>query len=611
MFCASTFLLLAPKNSETTINDNSANEYIQIAGGKMGSRAQDSLALVDFFEKTNGVNWTNTWDFNQSMDTWFGVQFNSFGRVKCIDLDGDPACNAVKNKGNNIVGEMPDIDLPFLEHLFLAGNHLSGEIPNFSGLPNLLTLQLCCNSFSGKIPNFSKLPKLNSLELDYNKLTGDVPNFNKLPQLENLYLSDNLLSGNVPNFSGLLNVKSIYLHRNKLNGNFAKLKTPLLQELLLAFNQIGGNIPELDDLTEIRVLNLGSNKLTGAVPDLQNARNLREVNLSNNQLSKGGVWKELPALTTVTFQNNKLSFEDLQPHQSWLSSLENYQMQNVKGRDELSYVELEESVILNTDFDKNFPNNIYTWYQDGIVVSTEVGKSKYSIDSAKEDDFGKYHCVVTNPSFPSLELYSQEYILESSANEISEKEPVLVNDFLSFTYQNSNEYLFNVIENDDLEGIIHWDVALLATNDIGEITERAPGIYSLKTIPGFEGNILFEYETCNLQADLCKIGLVELRVENEAFGGGTDFELPESFRPSLESSYVIYDANKEPQNFENAQLSIVNQNGQVVFESQMPYQNDWTGMSAGRLLTTGVYFYRFSWGEKEENVKAGSLAILR
>jgi len=610
IFCASTFLLLAPKNSETTVRNNTS-ESVQMVGGKLGSRSQDSLALVDFFEKTNGANWSNTWGFDQPMDTWFGVQLNSFGRVKCIDLDGNPSCNAVKDKGNNLVGEMPDINLPFLEHLFLAGNHLSGTIPDFSGMPNLLTLQLCCNGFSGEIPDFSGLTKLNSLELDYNKLTGEVPNFSALPELENLYLSDNLLSGDVPNFSKLLNIKSIYLHRNKLDGNFSKLKTPLLQELLLAFNQIGGNIADLDQLPELRVLNLGSNKLTGAVPDLQNVPNLREVNLSNNQLSKGGLWKELPALTTVAFQNNKLSFEDLQAHQSWLTNLEHYQMQNVSGKDELYYVELEENISLNTDFDKNFPNNIYTWHRDGVVVSTATGKSKFSIDSVEEDDFGKYHCVVTNPSFPALELASQQYILESSDNEISEKEPVLMNDYLSFSYKNNNEYLFNLIENDDLSGIIHWDVALLASNDIGEITEHSPGVYSLKTNPGFEGNIVFEYEICNLQVDLCKLGFVELTIEKEIFAAAKDFELPSTFRPNLEAAYIIYDNNRQAQKFDNAQLSIVDQNGRVVFESKVPYQNDWTGQSGTSPLSTGVYFYRFSWGMEEENVKAGSLAILK
>jgi len=610
MFFASTFLFLAPNISETTSEDNLRSQA-QEAGDKLGSRSQDSLALVSFFEKTNGANWLNKWDFNQPLDTWFGIQLNSLGRVKCLDLDGNPACNAVKDKGNNLIGEMPDIDLPFLEHLFLAGNHLSGTIPDFTAIPNLLTLQLCCNGFTGEIPDFSGLPKLNSLELDYNKLTGEIPNFSALPELENLYLSDNLLSGDVPNFIGLANIKSIYLHRNKLNGSMSKLKTPLLRELLLAFNQIEGNISTLVHLSKLQVVNLASNKLTGAVPDLQNLENLREVNLSNNQLAKAGIWKELPALTKVAFQNNNLSFEDLQPCKPWLTNLENYQVQNVAGRDELFYVEQEESIILNTDFDKNFDNNIYTWYQNGTVVSTKIGKSKFTIDSAKEDDLGKYHCIVTNPSFPNLELHSKQYILESSANEISEKEPVLHNDYITLSYQTSNEYLFDLIKNDDLTDIIHWDVALLVSNDVGEITERSPGVYTLKTNPGFEGNIVFEYEICNLQADLCKIGIVELTIEKEIFTEATDFELPGSFRPGLENSYIVYDAMKQPQKFDNARLSIVDQNGRVVFESQMPYKNDWSGLSAGAPLSTGIYFYRFSWGEEEEKVKSGSLAILR
>ena len=519
MFCASTFLLLAPNISETTLKDNSAYEYIE-AGGKMGSRSQDSLALVDFFEKTNGVNWLNTWDFNQSMDTWFGVQFNSFGRVKCIDLDGNPACNAAKDKGNNLVGEMPDIDLPFLEHLFLAGNHLSGTIPDFSGIPNLLTLQLCCNSFSGEIPDFSNLAKLNSLELDYNKLTGNVPNFSALPRLENLYLSDNLLSGDVPSFSDLLNIKTIYLHRNKLEGNISKLKTPLLQELLLAFNQLEGNIPSLDHLSELKILNFGSNQLSGAVPDLQNMPNLREVNLSNNQFSKGGVWKDLPALTAAAFQNNKLSFEDLETHRQWLTSPENYQKQRVSGEDEFIYLSLNESLILNTDFDNNFPDNIYTWYQDDVAISTEMGKSKLSIERMKKGDLGEYYCLVSNPLFPLLELRSQQYVIEWTKEEVLEEEAELVID-------NTVSFL--------------------------------------------------------------------------------DFELSENFRPDLEGVYIIYDEKKQPQQLENAQLNIVNQNGRIVFSSHTPYQNDWTGLG----LSTGIYFYRFTWGEEGENVKAGSLVILK
>jgi hypothetical protein len=224
--------------------ENFENFSIEFLGetNRTFSREADSLTLVDFYQKTGGNDWTIQWDLDEPMEKWNGVVLNSFGGVKCIDLDGDPNCNAQKKGGNGLKGAMPNLKLPFLEHLFLAGNQLNGQLPNFENLSKLLTLQLCCNHFSGTIPNFEHLARLNSLELDYNSLTGTVPNFKTLSNLENLYLSNNKLEGTIPNFQNLSNLKRLYLHKNQLSGAFPNFSTPELGRLILADNNIEGSI---------------------------------------------------------------------------------------------------------------------------------------------------------------------------------------------------------------------------------------------------------------------------------------------------------------------------------------------------------------------------------
>ena len=34
----------------------------------------DSLALVAFYDSTDGANWINTWNLNTPVDTWYGGQ---------------------------------------------------------------------------------------------------------------------------------------------------------------------------------------------------------------------------------------------------------------------------------------------------------------------------------------------------------------------------------------------------------------------------------------------------------------------------------------------------------------------------------------------------------
>jgi len=162
--------------------------------------------LLNLYNTTNGANWTNKTGWNQTNTpcSWFGVTCNG-GRVERLELNS-----------NNLVGTLPDLNLPNLWSLRLNQNQLSGNIPNFSNLPKLTSLQLNRNQLSGNIPNFTNSPNLRWLELGQNQLSGSIPNFTNSPNLRLLELSQNQLSGSIPNFTSfdLANFQKAFFNNN-------------------------------------------------------------------------------------------------------------------------------------------------------------------------------------------------------------------------------------------------------------------------------------------------------------------------------------------------------------------------------------------------------------
>ena len=297
---------------------------------------QDSLALVDLYNSTNGPGWftQGNWLTSAPLRSWNGVKVIN-GRVVSLTAEN-----------NNLIGTIPSSlgNLTNLRNLFVRYNHLTDTIPaQLGNLLNMSELFLSNNQLTGTIPSsFGNLVNMFSLELNDNQLTGSIPTSlgnlkamgelnlgnNQLsgnipvelcynPTLYTLDISRNQLSGNIPVEIGNLKLSYLYLQQNQLTGpipteigNFSYVAL----QINLSHNQLNGSIPyKIGYLKRLQYLDLSNNQLTGNIPSSFNKLlNLGQLYLSNNQLTGKipSVFNKLATnLYDLRLSNNKFSGE--------------------------------------------------------------------------------------------------------------------------------------------------------------------------------------------------------------------------------------------------------------------------------------------------------------
>ncbi len=109
---------------------------------------------------------------------------------------------------------------------------------------------------------------------------------------------------------------------------------------------------------------------------------------------------------------------------------------------------------------------------------------------------------------------------------------------------------------------------------------------------------IFDYSGCSVEYDV--------RVEVDACFID---EIANSFSPNgdgVNEEWVINGITRFP----NAQLTVYNRWGQLVFRS-VNYQNDWDGTFDGSILPEGTYYYIIDLSNEEQEVKSGTVTIIR
>ena len=276
----------------------------------------DFQALIDFYDATNGANWSNNSGWlegkaGNSCDpcSWYGITCLN-NRVVCIDLDGNPSdCQASGAGGNNVRGEIPNTFNTLDSLKFFLGTNMTNNTFGFlSGMKELERLELRVSNtvaipIIGDILDLSNLKEL-TLGGD---IRGTIPsNIDQLSRLETIDITNTDLTGTIPNtFYNLTSLKEIRLNNNSLFGSIDSRVQQLseVEFINLQDNNISGPIPiELAGLNQLRHLALSNNQLTDTIPSGLGNLNFTLLWLQENNL-EGCIPDDLQQLCGSNFIN--------------------------------------------------------------------------------------------------------------------------------------------------------------------------------------------------------------------------------------------------------------------------------------------------------------------
>jgi len=412
--------------------------------------AEDSLALVALYNSMDGPNWfrKNNWLVGP-VGTWFGVSI-SRDRVWALDLSG-----------NGLKGTIPD------------------EFWNLSGLR---ILDLSLNSIRGTIsPKIQNLTSLRDLFLRSNLLEGSIPpELGKLKNLRTLDLSLNRLSGTLPQeLSNLTNLRVLYLHGNKLSGEIPKWigKFSQLRRLDLSNNEFEGQLSkEIFDLPYLQDFSIGGNNLYGAIPSSINGLyRLMAISIEGNAFDDLPSLKNLSNLEYLLIQNNKFTFEDIEPNIGVAKKAFIYWPQDSVGTRIDTTVNVGDKLVLQIRIGGR--HNIYRWKKDGKTLPFGED-SVLVLNDIDFPDSGTYWCEITNSLAPKLTLYSRPIrvrvqlapIFVRVDDEMEEAAPgTLVQYKVAFANQ-SDQYLSKCVIFDTIPDFV--DLISVSASDYKRLSEN-------------------------------------------------------------------------------------------------------------------------------------------
>src|SRR6266496_1194293 len=375
---------------------------VNIHTAKAQVNVQDSLALVDLYNSTDGAHWVNNtnWLTSNPVSTWYGIISVSNGRVIYINLET-----------NNLAGQLPSSigNLQKLGTLRLPVNQLSGSIPSSIGnLVNLKRLNLYSNQLSGSIPSsIGNLANLQVLVLNGNQLNGAIPSsLGNLVNLQMLDLGSNHLSDTIPSSLGnLQNLTVLWLAYNQLRGSIPPSLGNLasLQNLAVHLNQLTGSIPSsLGKLANLRYLSLSFNQLSGSIPSsLGNLVNLFTLDLYNNRLS-GSIPSSLGNLNpslSLSLNGNHFTFDGMELiAQTFPNAI----------YDKQKRIPIHQNGnTLSVSAGGTLSNNTYKWYRFRHAGDTIIIKGDSVFHPTQN---GKYLVRVKNSVATKLTLYSDSIV---------------------------------------------------------------------------------------------------------------------------------------------------------------------------------------------------------
>ncbi len=347
---------------------------------------------------------------------------------------------------HDLKGAFPKYDLPLLEKLRHYNCSISGEIPEWN-LPNLKDLALdntLIESISSNLnlPSLTKLNLSNTKDLvsNYGFLAQAFPNLKSLnisaapkisltnlgftfEHLEELEASENAYKGEF-SMVNMPKLKSIRVQYNQLN-RFLFLPDNVLENINIKANYFAGSLDFIEQFRQLQVFNASSNQFDTLSIILTNP-NLTDLNLSQNKLQYGlAKFSALASLNQLNLSTNLLHNLSETVEFKQVSSINVRQNQlNIKNLDKIktnkealtyspqAQVPIYEKSLFQSlkmlYIDDILEGNYYEWRK----INEQGGGSRFVLSGTKYSTYiptesGLYYCILTNPKFPYLTLYSE------------------------------------------------------------------------------------------------------------------------------------------------------------------------------------------------------------
>lgn len=402
----------------TQIGDLGNLNFLELAGNDLTGGIPPSLGNLSALKKLglsnnalDGQIPSQIWNLTGLEELWLGDN-NLTGTIDA-GVGNLDSLRFLYLYGNQLTGKIPGElwTLSELTELVIGGNSLDPDtLPAaINGLVKLNTLSLWGCNFSGTIPaTIGDLANLTGLNLAQNNLTGTIPPEIWEFDLVSLDLSSNSLSGTLPPEIGQMDsLDWLGLYSNQLGGTLPTELGDLsnLSVLDVSQNQFTGPVPtSLGNLTGLEILHLRQNSLDGTIPaQLQNLTGLLQLTLNGNNFIDCPDLSPLTGLFQLEVQNNRLTFEDIEPNVG-ISGLQ-YAPQDSVG------VTIDTAVVagnaLTLTVSVGGSANQYQWFKNEDPVTSVTTDPNHSIASFLPSDTGTYRCEITNSIATALTLHSR------------------------------------------------------------------------------------------------------------------------------------------------------------------------------------------------------------
>lgn len=404
---------------------------------------QDSIALVELYNGTNGNNWNINYNWLQEdspVHLWFGVEIENY-RVVQINLSY-----------NNLAGDIPPEvgNLDSLSKLNIGSNFINSIPSSIGSLVTLDTLLLDNCPIALLPTEIGNLVDLKLLDISHTEITIIPDEIGELLCLEYLIAWDGVLESIPETIGNLTSLKEIYMPLNNISNlpssignciNLSKLtlnaneipNVPVeignlvnLEYLILGANNISSLPDEIYSLTNLEYLNFAANDLDTISPFIGNLTNLKNFQFFSNHFTFipgeigycnsldyiNGYGNDidslpltllnLPYLETLYLAHNSLTFDDIEPLVS-INGFEYWDQDSIGVNiDTLVFVDSTYymEVITGGEF------NNYRWEKNSVFIE---GATNYYLELSNISlaDSGIYNCEITNDIAPGLTLQSR------------------------------------------------------------------------------------------------------------------------------------------------------------------------------------------------------------